>query len=178
MCSLRRIFKYELKSCKQNKELAETNAIAKDYLSKDFVSFWSKIRQHDKTRKNCPNLLDGKKSKQEICNHWADSYEKHFSVENDSSDKVDETNLFTRLALSKEHGHSLTFMAHDIKLATNKIGLGKSTGPDKLKAEHYKYAPTNMFSSLAIFLFLFGALPFTFKNVRCKCKNNLKKERA
>jgi len=44
-------------------------------------------------------------------------------------------------------------MAHDIKLATSKIGLRKSTGPDKLKAEHYKYAPTNMFSSLAIFFY-------------------------
>jgi len=107
-----------------------------DYGHHDFFSFWQKVKSSDKCSVAVSQQIDNAVGMHACCNEWANVYEALFSLSNDLDD-FDNVRLNDRLDVLDSHFTHLT--DEDVLSAISKLGRNKSTGPDYLCAEHYKY---------------------------------------
>ena len=149
MNSCRKSFKSKLRQCRQSEEMQKANALVKDFMTKDFVRFWSRVKLYDKKQSAWSNKVDGYAGSNDICAFWADKYETHFSLPDDSIEQEEERRLFEKLDRTFLNNNARFFTSDTISSAIKKIGLGNSTGPDGLQAEHFRFAPPIVCSLLA-----------------------------
>ena len=63
-------FKYALRRCKRQVEMAKADAIAKDFNSKNVREFWKKVQKTQNSRIPLPTNVDGCVSKEDVANMW------------------------------------------------------------------------------------------------------------
>lgn len=148
MKSSRLKFRRELIKCRQQRDKKMRDELALEYSGKNFVKFWSMIRQYEKAD-NAPITckLDGKTTPTEICNLWADNFEALFNCNDDNRDKdpvlefiksspKDRVNLFTSDIVLK---------------AVSELKRGKARGSEGICAEQLIHAATGGSNALCYF---------------------------
>jgi len=143
------VFKAQLKHCRAEAETNETDALVKDLMSKDFCKFWSKVKLRDKNYANYASAIDGACGTENICDHWENLYEQNFSRSMNCNNSEEEICLLRRMDNLCVAGNSNMFNEDLIRKAVFEKMLSKSCGPDELCAEHFRYAPLQVWGVLA-----------------------------
>ena len=146
MCKKRKVFKHQLRQCRKDCDDNRFNAMTADIFGNDFQSFWQKVKNDSKVVNNCSNIIDGNKGKECIASFWAAHYANLFSLAN--LDEPDDKNYLYKKFDSADRKLSVPFPCNDLLVAASKLKLKKSTGPDCLQAEHFKYSPIVVFNLL------------------------------
>ena len=159
MCRTRAVFKSALRNCKNIKDRAVADSIAKKFLDKDSNEFWKQINKvNSEYSPPLPQTIDGVTGKKQIVNLWKNYFQGLLNTSNDLSKKAD----VDRALYNCELPEGSFFTSNDICAAIKKLKSGKSPGLDKLSSENFKYASERLFVMLSLLYnacLLHGYLP-------------------
>ena len=76
MRTTRAHFKYALRFAKRQREIAETDSLARDLSNKDVDHFWKTVHKLNSNSNTQANVIDGTSGQDNIANYWRNHFYK------------------------------------------------------------------------------------------------------
>jgi len=128
MCAKRKIFKHQLKRCREESDEERLGALAADLGGRDFPAFWQRVEESNGNVSECAEVVVSVNGAEDVCSLWADIFEKQFSLCNTPVEA--ERDELLRLFDSANPRSCQKFTDYDVRCAVAKLSVGKSIGSD------------------------------------------------
>ena len=147
MSKTRAYFKRCLRKCKANENNCKTDALARKLLCRNSCDFWKDVKKLSGDKGMLlSDKIDGVTGQENIANTWYNHYN-HLLISNDV--KTGQNDVIRALHNCSQDD-LVTFTVEEVKESINSLKTGKSSGKDKIQAEHLKNADDRVFVLLTL----------------------------
>ena len=158
-------YKYAIRAIKRNEDTIKADNVANKLGDKNFSGFWDSVRKFNRSKTVLPQQIGKAVGEKDICNQW----KTHFhSIYNSVANSSDETFHNMKLNNNNMQNIDLLFTEAQFFIAISKQEKNKSTGYDRVAAEHIIYSSVSVLQMLyKIFncFLMHGYLPSSFMSV-------------
>ncbi len=147
MRTTRAQFKYSLRHCRRQEETLKADAIVKALLNKNSKEFWKGVSKARGKVDVLASTIDNVSGESDIAEMWGNNYSQLF---NSVTNNTHENTVRNSIANIDNTYEEMVVSSETVNRCIKSLDCGKAPGPDKLSAEHYKYADSRLSVYLAV----------------------------